>query len=206
MALLPPIGTSGIFQLAAPFNNQLQSNMSYRCDAIRRFNDLLDSPVSIDPYEEFYLPNNITREKYEQDAQNLTSIVSLVSSAGHVVYVPSSYITGYPDINGIPYHVVVLGLELGALPQYKDLTGLKQAIANLVRDTIGVYPQMKEVVISAEERLSQADHDVAENARALMIVNSQTDRARLLALQTQHAALQNQYQQLSDYVRALPPA
>lgn len=199
MALIPPIGTSGIYKLAAPFNTLLQSNTSYRCDAVRRIADFLE--VGLEPYEEFYQPNSLTRETYDQDVRNQVCIISLVSSGGHWVYVPSTYILSYPDLNGVPYTVMVLGLELGAIPNYKDLTGLKQALSNLTRDTIGVVPTIKEVAISAVQKLSQSDHDALENARALSISNSQTDRAKLLATQAELAALKLQYAQLEQYVQ-----
>lgn len=200
MALIPPVGTSGVYKLAPPFNTLLQANMSYRCDAVRRIADFLEA--GFDPFEEFYVPRGLSRAVYDQDLQNQVCVVSLVSSGGHWVYVPTTYILSYPDINGVPYAVMVLGLELGAIPNYKDLTGLKQAIANLTRDTIGITPTVKEVAISAVQKLSQADHDALEAARMSAINNSQTDRAKLLAAQAELAALRQQYSELEAYVSA----
>lgn len=206
MALIPPIGTSGIYKLASPFSTQLQSGMSYRCEAVRRTADFIE--LGFDPYEEIYLPNQISREQYEQDLDNQVAIVSLVASSGHWIYVPSTYILAYPDIGGVPYTVMVLGLELGAIPNYMDLTGLKHAIQDLVRDTIGVTPQVREVVISAVQKLSQSDHDALETARRSSITNSQTNRAKALTLQNQFNALQKQYNELQAWVQAnmSPPA
>lgn len=203
MALIPPVGTAGIYKLDAPFSAQLQPNMSYRCDAVRRLSDFLE--VGVDPYEEFYKKNDLTKEKYDLDVMNRVCMISLVSSSGHWLYVPSTYILAYPDLNGVPYTVMVLGLELGAIPNYKDLTGLKQALSNLTRDTIGITPVIKEVAVSAVTKLSQADADALEAARQSQITNSQTDRAKLLALQQAYTLLQQQYAQLEAYVRSLPP-
>ncbi|BAW19040.1 hypothetical protein [Ralstonia phage RP31] len=199
MALIPPVGTSGIYKLDAPFAAQLQPNMSYRCDAIRRLSDLLE--LGIDPFAEFYDKNGLTKEKYDADVVNQVCMISLVSSSGHWLYVPSTYVLAYPDLNGVPYTVMVLGLELGAIPNYKDLTGLKQALANLTRDTIGVMPTVKEVAVSAVSKLSQADADALEAARQQLITNSQTDRAKLLAVQQAYASLQQQYAALEAYVQ-----
>lgn len=200
MALIPPIGTSGVYQLASPFSNQLQSNTTYRCDAVRRISDLIE--LGIEPFEEYYLPNGLTQALYDQDLINRVSIVSLVSDAGHWVYVPTTYILAYPDINGVPYHVLLLGVELGAIPSYKDLTGLKQAIADLVRDTIGIHPTIREAVVSAEQRVSQQDHEVLEAARQNSVINTQTDRSRLLASQAELASLRGQYNQLEEFVKS----
>lgn len=204
MALIPPIGTSGIYKLASPFAAKLQSGMSYRCEAVRRVIDFVE--LGVDVYEEFYLPEGISRDQYNLDVSNQVAIISLVASSGHFVHVPSTYILAYPDIGGVPYTVMVLGLELGAIPNYMDLTGLKYAIQNLVRDTIGVTPQVREVVISAVQKLSQSDHDALENARRSYITNSQTDRAKALTLQNQFNTLQQQYNELQAWVQAnMPP-
>lgn len=204
MALIPPIGTAGIYKLQSPFDVLLQPNTSYRTDSARRVSDFLE--LGVDPFEEFYQKNGLAKETYDADVTNQVVIVGLVSGAGHWVYVPSTYIVAYPDLNGVPYAVTVLGLELGAIPTYLDLSGLKTALANLVRDTIGVTPTPKEVVISAVSKLSQQDHDALEAGRAVLITNTTTDRAKYLALQTQYATLQQQYQALEDYVKTKLPS
>lgn len=205
MALLPPIGTSGIYKLKAPFDTQLQPNTSYRADSLRRISDYLE--LGVDPFEEFYDKNGLPKEIYDQDVQNQVVIAGLVSAAGHWVYVPSTYIISFPDLNGVPYTVMVLGLELGAIPQYMDLTGLKNTLANLCQDTIGVMPTVKEVAISAVSKLSQADHDALEAGRQAKITNTTTDRAKAIALQAQVTALQQQISALQDYIKTkLPPS
>jgi hypothetical protein len=201
MALIPPVGTSGIYKLASPFNTLLQANMSYRCDAVRRVTDYLE--VGLDPFVDIYEPRGLSKAIYNTDLLNQVCIVSLVSTSGHWIYVPSTYIASYPDINGVPYTVMVIGLELGAIPNYKDLTGLKQAIASLTRDVIGVMPTVREVAISAVQKLSQSDHDALENARSIAITNSQTDRAKLLTVQHELTVLRQQYAELEAYVRDL---
>lgn len=201
MALIPPVGIAGLFQLASPFNNVLQTNVSYRCDAIRRINDLI--ALGVDPFEEYYQPFGLTQAQYDQDLINRVSIITLVSDANHFVRVPSTYLLAYPDINGVPYHVLLLGVELGAIPNYKDLTGLKQAITNLVRDTIGIVPTIREAVVSAEQKVSQQDHEVLEAARSNLIINTQTDRAKLYAAQAELATLRGQHSQLESYVKNL---
>lgn len=200
MALIPPIGTSGIYKLADPFQGLMQPNMSYRCDAVRRLSDLLN--VGVEPYEEYYQKNGLSKDKYDQDTQNQVSIVSLVSTSGHWIFVPTTYILQYPDLNGVAYHVLVLGLELGAIATYKDLTGLKTSLANLCRDTVGVLPTVKEAVVSAESKLSQADADALEAGRQVLINNTQTDRAKYLTLQQENAALRQQITDLENYIKS----
>lgn len=194
MSLIPPIGTAGIYTLQTPFNSHLQQNVSYRCEAVRKISDFVE--VGLDPYDLYYRPVGITEQKYAEDLLNSVCIVSLQSESGHWVYVPSSYITAYPNINGVPYRVIVLGVELGALPEYMDLTALKVSVSNVVRDTIGVTPDIKEVAISALQNISQYDHDTLTQTRAYLVTNSNTDRAKLLDLQARFATLQADYDTL----------
>lgn len=197
--LLPPLGASGVYTLSAPFQNKMQANTSYRCDAIRRLNDFIE--LGVDPYEEFYAPMQIPRSTYERDIGQNVSIVSLVSQNNHWVYVPSTYITSYPNVNGIPYVSLLLGVSLGAIPHYMDMSGLSAAISNLVRDTIGVVPQIRQVAVSDVTNLSQRDHDALETNRQQAINNTQTDRARAIALQSENAALRTQLNDLQAYIR-----
>lgn len=201
--MLPPIGTSGIYKLGGPFGTLLQVNMAYRCEAQRRIADLVEA--GIEPYEEFYQKYNLSREQYNLDLLNQVSVVSLVSEAGHWVFVPSSYILAYPDINGVAYRVMVLALEIGSIPNYRDLSGLKSVLQEVCRDTLGVVPQIKEVAISAEQKLSQADHETLEANRLSNVTNTQTYRARYLQTQQDFQILQARYLELQQYVLSLQP-
>ena len=194
MALIPPIGTAGIYDLKAPFSARLQPKVSYKCEAVRKLSDIIEEGV--DPYEEFYLPVGLSETAYQADLLNNACIVSLQSSSGHWVRVPTTYINSYPNINGVPYRGMVLGVELGPIPEYLDLAAVKVAVSNVIRDVLGVRPTVKEVAITSTQNFSQNDHDVLEGTRASLIVNSDTDRAKLLDLQARFAALQRDYQTL----------
>lgn len=123
---MPPVGASGVYVLDSPFNTKLLTNTSYRCDAIRRFNDFYE--MGVDPFEEFYSPAGLGKERFDADIATNTVIVSLVSQNNHWVYVPSSFIRSFPNVNGVSYTSLVLGVTLGAIPNYMDLSGLYTAI------------------------------------------------------------------------------
>lgn len=196
MALLPPIGTAGIYDLNSPFASKLQPNISYRCESIRRFSDMLQ--LGEDPYELHYSPNGLSLEIYNNDALNSTCIVSLQSASGHWVHVPSTYIRSFPNVNGVPYRAMVLGVEIGPVPEHQKLETLKAAISDIVRDNFGVTPSIKEVAISSTQNFSQRDHEILEQQRAAQIVNSPTYKSKYLALQKQFEALQRDYDLLAQ--------
>lgn len=200
MSLTPPIGSSGIFKLTGPFNAVLQSQVSYTCDAVRKMSDILK--LGIDPHREYYQPHGLTYQQYEDDLQRGECIVSLRSNGGHWVYVPTSYIASYPDANGIPYTALILGINIGAVPHYLDLSQVKQRIVDLVKETIGVTSTVTQVAISQTKNLPQADHNAVEAARLANITSTKTDRAMYLEMKAQRDELAQRLADLEAYVAA----
>lgn len=203
MSLTPPIGSSGIFQLGSPYAALLQSQVTYTCDAVRKMSDIIK--LGIDPHTQYYLPHSLDRTVYETDLQNGESIVSLRSNGGHWVYVPTSYVLSYPNANGIPYTALVLGINIGAVPNYLDLSAVKARIVDLVRETIGVSSTVTQVAISPTKSLPQTDHNAVEAARVANITATKTDRALMLEMKTQRDALLQRNQELEAYIASLSP-
>lgn len=204
MSLTPPIGASGIFRLSGPYALLLQTNVSYTCDAVRKMADIV--VLGIDPHAEFYAEHSLTYQQYETDLQNGECIVSLRSNGGHWVYVPTSYILSYPNMGGIPYTAIVLGINIGAVPNYLDLSAIKQRIVDTVRETIGVTSTVAQVAISPTKNLPQTDHNAIEASRVANITATRTDRALYLEAVAQRDALTLRIQELEAYIAAnLPP-
>ncbi len=178
MSLTPPIGASGIYKLKAPFATLLRPNVSYRCAAIRRFSEIIES--GDDPYEEYYQTVGLSEQTYLKDSGNNEAIVALVSDADHWVYVPTSYVESYPNQGGFPYQGLVLGVPLGPVPKYMDLTAVRHAIKDIVRDMLGIDVNPSYVAVTEIEYLNQTDHDRLEAARVNAMAESGTDRQRYL--------------------------
>lgn len=200
MSLVPPLQSSGIFQLSSPFSSDLISQVSYTCVAIRQFKDILK--LGVDPYTAYYVPKSIPVETYNQHVAAGECIVSLQSNAGHWVYVPSAYIQSYPNMGGIPYTAMALGITLGAIPNYLDLSALKLRIKEIVYETTGVQSEVKSIALSATKNIVQSDHNAIEAARLQNVTANQTDRSKLLTANSQIAALQLKVQQLEQYIAA----
>lgn len=199
--LIPTIGITGVFTLTSPFDTQLVANASYTCLAVRQLEDYLASGG--DPFTQFYQPQNLSQDQYNSDIALGVCIVTLQSSSGAVLYVPSSYIASFPATGGVPYTNLILGVDLGAMPDYVDLTFLKQQIANLVKTTIGLLSvQITTVVVSPTTNISSADHKTAEAARLNNITNTQTPEQQVVALTKQLQALQLQYANLESFLNA----
>lgn len=201
MALIPPIGAAGIYQLGAPYNGLLTTGVSYTCNAIRQMGDFVKRGV--DPYTEYYKPYNLSEQVYTNDVQAGVSIVSLRSSGGHWVYVPTSYILSYPNIGGISYTGLVLAANLGPVPDYLDLTALKAKIRDVIIERIGIQTtEITTVAVTEKKLLTQADHIAIEAARAQNISDITTDYSKYLSEKNRADSLQTRLAELEAYVAA----
>lgn len=200
-SLIPEVGATGVYSLTAPFDTLLVANASYSCLAVRQLEDII--AAGGDPYQQYYAPQSISQDQYKSDLNERVCIVTLQASSGAVVYVPSSYIKSFPAKGGVPYTNLMLAVDLGAMPDYVDLTFLKQQIANLVKTTVGLTNVLiQTVVVSPTTNLSQADHTLAEAARLANITNTQTPEAQVIALTRQLQAAQLAYANLEAFVAA----
>lgn len=195
MALnVPPIGTRGIYSLKAPFATV--PNTLYTCAAIRYFKDIQNQ--GIDVFKRYYEPYEIPQTQFQKDLTAGVVLVSLTSDTENPIYVPSSYITAFPNLNTVNYHHVVISLSLGALPEHLDLTFLKDQVSGVVSDTIGVTPTVYENLAATTNTITPEEHDAITIAREAAIANRTTDYARVLELQQQKASLEQRLQILED--------
>jgi hypothetical protein len=190
----------GLWTLKAPFAAQLQTNVSYSVVAVRLLADIV--AAGGDPYTLYYKPNNLQQSDYQADIAAGASIVSLQASGGQWLYLPNTYITAMPNQNNIPYTSIVLGVNLGPLPDKLDLTYVKSAVAAAVKDSLGIAnPTVKAVAVSAKTLVSPAEDQSMTAQRQANMSKSGTPTAQLTALQAQHATLQQQYSALVTWIQ-----
>lgn len=199
MNLIPPIGASGLYRLSEPFLSQINLNISYTCMAVRKISDV--QAMGVDPYKAYYEPYGIPESTFKNDSGSGVCIVSLQSNNGIWVYVPSSFIESYPQVNGIAYSGVALMIHLGALPDSLNLSYLKNTIKDVVTATLGVVPQTVQTVITTPKSLiSQDNHLAAENARQQNITTNTTDYAKGQQYENDNMALRARIAQLEAYI------
>lgn len=196
---VPQIGMTGLYKLKEPFDKLLLANVAYRCVAVRKLEDIV--AAGGDPKELYYTNNSLSDTVYNTDLAAGVCIVSLQAGSGSWVYVPSSYIESMPDQGGIPYTTIVLATSLSAIPNSLDLSYLKNQIEDLVMDTLGVASTVREIAISQQQHLSQAEHVAIEAARAANIAASTTERAQRLEAERQRDAALEKIQQLEAFIK-----
>lgn len=180
-SLIPPIGTRGRYSLIAPF--VANGGVMYTCSAIRNFVDL--DNLGVDIFNMYYFPNGLEQTICDRDRKNNEAIITLTSDTEAPIYVPSSYIASFPDLNVRNYQHVVLSASLGPLPDYIDLTFAKAAMASALSDILGVDPTVNVSVAASTGVVSPEDHEALEAARAAAINNRKTPYARVLEQDTE---------------------
>lgn len=194
----PDIGSFGTFQLDEPFATKLVSNVAYECIALRSMDDVVKEGV--DPYAKYYSANNLTEAKYLADKEAGVVIVTLRSTAGAYVYVPTSYVKSYPLSGGIPYQVTGILVDLGALPTTLDLTVLKTTIVDVVHNSLGVTASTSEIAMSDLELLSTTMHTTYEAVRKQAITVNESDYTAKLRLEKENITLTKKIAELETYI------
>lgn len=178
--ITPPVGTKGVITLNEPFANDVTANVPYTVAAVRTLADI--AAAGQDPYALYYAPKGLSQDVYQQDVDNGACLLSLQSPAGQWVYVPNSYLANAPAAGGVPYTVMGVAINLGALPDSLSLAYFKSTIQQLAHDLLGVTVQPDDVqalTMSATTFLSQDDSKVIETARQNVMSTVVTDYAKL---------------------------
>jgi hypothetical protein len=197
--ILPTIGSSGYFELKAPFSSIILPNERYTCQAIRRLSDLLANNET--PKEDIYLANGISEAEYDDDILKDMYIISLQGQIGHWIYVPARYVIKYPIVNGIPYRTMMMGISLPPMPVKRDLTFLTNEVKNLLHDTLGVDVKIKFIETSKVVLVSKDKHDINQLAREAISNGKSTDRSRLTVMQGLLNDALLKIKALEDYIK-----
>ena len=161
--LTPEIGTKGKYGFKEPYSLLGNSQTEYTCQSVRSLSELLANAEN--PYNKYYKHYKISVADYNSDLNNKASIIGLQSASGNWLYIPNTYLTSYPDVSGIRYNVVVLGVRLGAIADTFSLTSLSNEIQDLVFSRTGIKPTIKPVLVSQPALVSYSDHNRIEISR-----------------------------------------
>lgn len=200
----PPLHAKGVYQLLTPWT--IPAGVIYECIAIRDFTDYLESGQQV--LDSIYTPKGLVLADYLADKALGANIITLASPTHPTIHVPDTYIQAYPLLDSVAYDIVVLSVSLGAIPQSLPLTFLKDQIAGVVSDVIGVEATVNVNVAPSSGVVSADQHAAAETVREAAITNRTTDRAKLIALQAQFAAALDQIAGLEQIIidaGLLPP-
>lgn len=194
----PALFTTGIYSLRTPFT--VVANILYTCQAIRSFAEMVAAGVDI--YTQYYAPVGLTQPQYQADLAGGANLVTLMATGYPPIYVPDTYIDGYPQVGNVSYATVILAVSLGPIPDGLDYTFAKTQIQNDVAAITGVTPTVTEVVVPSTDVVTPQQAQNAEAARQSAITNRTSEQTKLVALQAQFNALQTKYNALEAWAVA----
>jgi hypothetical protein len=199
--IVPNLGATGVIKLKAPFAGLCADNTPYQVTGIRTLQDIVAEGK--DPFALYYTPYGLDQTVYADDISNNVCIISLTASDGEPVAVPNSYLISLPIAMGVPYATMLVGINLGALPQDLSLTYFMNQVAELAHDLLGVdNAQVRATLASSLTYLSVDDAATIEAARQAVMDNVITEMARRLSAENALNALQQKYNDLEAYVLA----
>lgn len=181
----PKIDTVGKFSVRLPW--VLNPQMVYRVLAVKTLDDL--AKLGTDALETIYKPMGLIDGQdgfsWANESANNPCIISLLDPTGVVFYIPDTFILSYPDQSGVPYNYIVLGLDLGALPDSDDLASLKHDLADYAKSIIGTEVLVTEHRIPSTTTPTQTQHQAFLAARQLNItqVDTLTEQIEILKQQ-----------------------
>ena len=202
MRRTPPIYTSGKYEARTPW--VLSITVNYTATAIRSFKDMYER--NIDVLNDIYIPKGLTKVEHDADNAEKATIVTLESKAGDIIYIPDTYILSYPNMANIIYNRVVISIDLGSLPDYKDLSALLTLLTSTTQQSIGVIPDAIVHVAQTADYISASQHDTLETAKAAVLIATgetpTTDKGRLNLANIKVAALEEKVGSYEELVIA----
>lgn len=199
MAYVPSLNVRGLFNLSAPFASVLIANVPYTCVGVRQIADIVAS--GIDPFDEYYVPNALAEVDYLAQVAAGVVIVTLQADEQTVVYVPSYYIVGAPEIGGHPYTQMLLAVDIGFVPDSLDLSYALTRLEEVALEYLGIPNTTAHAVgVSHQFIRTEVEHTavlatMTDNKLTLM-----TDHAKAIVLQAQVVELQSKITELENYI------
>jgi hypothetical protein len=154
--LTPSIGAKGIWAADAPYASVLVPDVIYECVAVRKLADII--AAGEDGFAKYYSGFGLTVTEYINDVQLGVCIVSLLSGTGQWSYIPHTRLAVAPDVAGVKYSRIVMGIQLGELPESMDLSPLSGVIQSAVQHYLGIAPVINLSVTSETTLVTAAEH------------------------------------------------
>lgn len=175
--IIPAVGTRGRFILKPPFDAAMTPNTLYTLTAVRRFDEIETLGQNI--FELFYNPFKLLDSDLQSDRAAGAMLITLMTTDSAPLYVPSTYVQSFPDLNFKPYSQFVGCLSFGPLPDSTLFDSLIQALKNTASDFLGVEPEINIASMPLSDVITPEDHENREAVRQAAISNRTTDYARL---------------------------
>lgn len=197
--LYPDVGMSGAITAQEPFDKLFAKQARYECIAVESINALVTNGEA--PYDHVYKAVGATYDDYVAALATDDKIITFQAVHGDVVKIPAKFLVNMPDANGIKYSMVMLGVNLSAIPEDLDLDSLKEEISDLIMQSLGVPCDVKEMVYGATTLLTHAQHRAVQSGRTEKMATSSSSRRLAKELSLSNEGLKQKVAMLEEYIR-----
>jgi hypothetical protein len=194
--MVPLLNSAAAYTFLPPFNTN-NGNVIYTCKAISFIRECLANKQN--PYETIYLKNNLSKETYENALHNDELIISFQTTQDRWLYIPSSYIQS-SNLNGVPYHRVMIGINLGSLPVDFVIEGMYDTISGIVLDNLGIQPTIKKVILSPQALISTTDHETVGILRESRKADHPSSILKCAEYESQITEYRERIEELEEYI------
>lgn len=194
------IGLSGLFTFYAPFNTaySLDSDI-LTVEAIESIGELIASNTDIQKV--YFTPYGLTQTQYTQFLQSNGVIVKFKDTLGNRYSVPSIFIQGMPDPNGVEYRVLGLNVVLGPLPVSYPTASLVDELTPIISGLVGIPVAINPIELSKIKLIPTDTAGQLETTR----INNITDFDTLGYYQYQLNIAQQKIESLENYILTNSP-
>lgn len=195
---VPYVGMTGKYELRAPYTSLIDDTLEYTCISIINLSGYISQ--GHDPLNEIYLRNNDTENNFKLDLEKNRCLVTLQSGKGNKLIIPNSVISTLPNGDGVSYTSHMLGIRLGILPDYLDLTNIKSEISDIVYKHLGVNSEVFSTILGGSIVLTHDKHRLIDAARKVIVREAPTVELENIKLIADNKALSDKVKMLEKFI------
>lgn len=196
----PSLNASGFYQLAAPYAALISATLQYTCVGVISIQGAVAQ--GIDVLNTIYLASGDTAANYASDLANGVSIITVTSGTGSIVQFPNTAMLSVPQVTGVVYRNLVLGIALSALPDSMDITDLQSEVSALIYSKIGVKSTTFVTTVGGATILTTEQDTAVKAARAAAITNQSSTYYQNQLLISENAAMLAKIASLESYIKS----
>lgn len=194
--LTPRVHTAGVYVLKPPFSASI--DVVYTADAVVTFRELKKDGVDI--FTEYYQKHKLTTADMAADDEVNASIVTLRAGDGTLIEVPDTYINSYPGDSGMAHTRQVLICDLGLIPETMNVDYIRDDVADILRNTIGVVSDVTLAIAPVRTDLTYSQYIESERRRLANVSTYESKDELITKLRAAVADLTDRNAQLEQIV------
>jgi hypothetical protein len=195
---VPSLNSFGIFTVLTPF---VIDPVNYRCSGLQSISSMLSN--NVDVFNLVYAPVGLSISVFNADRDANAVIVTLDSTEGPTLLVPSTYVDTMPAMITIQYSHLIITADVGELPDSLPIEQLKVDIKNIVDSFLGVDSAIEVYSIPGTHLYSLTESEDMEAAREISITYTDSLADRIQTLTDDITAKQIRITELEEAIVVL---